>query len=117
MKLATRRYAGLILAVIMALTSATAAVVQGKMRDAAGRMVLCSGHGPVSVRVDSRGRPMDELPICPDYIPTVPALDVVPPLPGAPERLARRVAPAPVPLPAARPPFRTLRVRGPPPAG
>ena len=71
-----RGYWGILLAVVIALSSGSAAVVRGKMRDASGAMVLCSGHGPISVVVDSRGKPMEPLPVCPDYLPAFFALSI-----------------------------------------
>ncbi len=101
-------------AILLALTSVTASVVRGKMRDVTGAMVLCTGHGPLSVPVDSRGQPVEKAPICPDFVPQIAAWDAEP-------------APLPVPdtlifaeFPALRDGLRAraqpieLRLRGPP---
>jgi hypothetical protein len=66
-----RGYWAFVFSVLLALSSGTLLVTQGKMRDVSGRMVLCTGHGPVSVAVDSQGQPVDPSPVCPDFVPLV----------------------------------------------
>ncbi len=38
------------------------------MRDIAGQIVLCTGHGPETVFVDQYGNPVDSGPICPECL-------------------------------------------------
>ncbi|NSY38329.1 hypothetical protein GKC28_08690 [Leisingera sp. ANG59] len=58
---------GLFLALTVALTAHSAAARQGE-RDAAGRMVICTGTGPVTVYVDSEGQPAKPPHNCPDCV-------------------------------------------------
>ncbi len=57
---------GLVLALMVALTSQSMALARGQMYDASGAMVICTGTGPVSVLVDREGQPVERAPICPD---------------------------------------------------
>lgn len=57
---------GLILALLIALTSSSMAVARGQMYDATGAIVLCTGAGPTSVLVDREGQPVEQAPLCPD---------------------------------------------------
>ncbi len=61
-----RHIPGLTLALLIALTSVSMALARGQMRDASGTIILCTGTGLVSVQVDSDGRPIGPMPICPD---------------------------------------------------
>ncbi len=88
MTLRFRGFWAIAFAILLALTSATASVVRGKMRDVTGTMVLCTGHGPLSVRVDSQGQPVKDGPICPDFVPQIAGWDAGPPPVLAPETLA-----------------------------
>ena len=73
---------GLLLALILALSSGAMSVAAGKMRDARGRVVLCTGHGPLTLRTDGRGHPLHPEAPCPDGIPLMAAL--MPDLPAGP---------------------------------
>ncbi|MDT8326300.1 MAG: hypothetical protein RQ750_02790 [Roseovarius sp.] len=55
----------LCLCALLALTSQTMAVARGAPAPI-GTMVLCTGTGPVTVLVDSEGRPTGAVHICPD---------------------------------------------------
>ncbi|MBY6057345.1 hypothetical protein [Leisingera daeponensis] len=65
---------GLLLALTVTLTAHSAAARQGE-RDAAGQMVICTGTGPVTIYVDSGGRPVKPPHSCPDCV--MHALDAV----------------------------------------
>ncbi|SLN42945.1 hypothetical protein PSJ8397_02187 [Pseudooctadecabacter jejudonensis] len=54
------------LALLIAGTSQHMAVARGVMKDAAGQIVLCTGHGVQVVTVDHQGQPMEAVQICPD---------------------------------------------------
>lgn len=71
-----RIFFGLILALTVALTAHSAAARQGE-RDAAGRIVICTGTGPVAIYVDSEGQPVTPPHSCPDCMMHV--LDAVTP--------------------------------------
>lgn len=62
-----RIFLGLFLALTVALTAHSAAARQGE-RDAAGRMVICTGTGPVTIYVDSEGQPVTPPHHCPDCV-------------------------------------------------
>lgn len=64
---ALRIFLGLLLALSVALTAHSAAARQGE-RDAAGRMVICTGTGPVTIYVDSEGKPAKPPHSCPDCV-------------------------------------------------
>ncbi len=61
-----RRFAGLVLALAVALTSVTMALARGQMRDAAGSVIICSGAGVVSIQLDADGNPVGPVHVCPD---------------------------------------------------
>ncbi len=65
MKYRFRPFLGLMLALVLALTGQSMAVARG-MPDAAGRIVLCKGAGPITVLVDDEGQPVGPAHICPD---------------------------------------------------
>jgi len=50
------------------------AMAKTLQRDAAGIIVLCTGHGPTSVVVDAQGVPLDAAPICPECIVSIAAI-------------------------------------------
>lgn len=56
----------LILALLIAVTSQQMAMARGTMMDAAGQVVLCTGHGIKTVTIDHNGHPIDVVHICPD---------------------------------------------------
>ncbi len=74
MRLRATGFWGISLALLLVVGSTTASVMRGKMRDVSGALVLCTGQGPVSVAVDSRGMPVEPLPFCPDYMPLMAGL-------------------------------------------
>lgn len=77
---------GVLLVALIALTSVSMSLARGKMRDQSGAIVLCTGTGPISVRVDSQGQPIGPMPICPDcafsffdhFVDTTPLFHFVP---------------------------------------
>ena len=114
MNLRFRGFWAIAFGILLALTSVTASVVRGKMRDVTGTMVLCTGHGPLSVRVDSRGQPVKDGPICPDFVPQIVAWDAGPPPLLAPETRVLSDFPTVRTSLRARQLPRDLRARGPP---
>lgn len=70
----------IVLAALVALTGLAIASERGMSR-VAGRIVLCTGHGPVAVWVDASGQPVNKIALCPDQTASLMgALDV--PEPG-----------------------------------
>ena len=65
MKRSFRAYWGILLALMLAVTGQSMAVVRG-MPGAAGQIILCTGQGVVSVSVDENGQPVERPHICPD---------------------------------------------------
>lgn len=60
-----RPLSGLILALVLALTSVTMAQARGQAM-AVGQVVICSGGALVTVPVDAEGNPTGPAHICPD---------------------------------------------------
>jgi hypothetical protein len=60
-----RTYLALALAFVLTLTAQNMALARSAP-DPAGRMVLCTGMGPVTVLVDAEGQPTGAVHICPD---------------------------------------------------
>lgn len=60
------RFLTLTLAILIAVTSQQMAMARGTMMDAAGQVVLCTGHGTKTVTIDHNGEPIDLVHICPD---------------------------------------------------
>jgi len=56
----------LALALLIAVTSQQMAVARGMTHDVAGQVILCTGHGPITVTLDHQGNPMELVHICPD---------------------------------------------------
>jgi hypothetical protein len=112
--LALRPFGGLILALVLALTSVTMAQARGQAM-AVGQIVICSGGGIVSVPVDAEGRPTGPAHLCPDC-----ALGLFAAAPAAFGVLVRSAdwrpqAPLPVPGIAPAAPTKTPQsARGPP---
>ncbi|MDU8929874.1 hypothetical protein RXV86_21010 [Alisedimentitalea sp. MJ-SS2] len=65
MKPILRTYAGIVLTLMLVLTSQSMAVARG-MPNATGEIILCTSEGIVSVAVDENGQPVDPPHICPD---------------------------------------------------
>ncbi len=65
MKGMIRSYLALALALVLALTGHSMAVARG-MPNAVGKIVLCTGTGPIAVLVDEGGQPVGQPHICPD---------------------------------------------------
>lgn len=61
------RIVGLLLALVVAITSQQLALARGQA-SVAGSMTLCSGGGFITVAVDARGEPVGPVHICPDGI-------------------------------------------------
>lgn len=61
----------ILLALLIAVTSQQMAVARGTMLDAAGQVVLCTGHGVQTVTIDHHGDPMETVHICPDCAMTI----------------------------------------------
>ena len=60
------RWIGLLLAVVMALTSQAMAIARAAPGPS-GMIELCTGTGPVMVTVDDQGQPIGHPHLCPDY--------------------------------------------------
>lgn len=63
--IALRSYLGMALVLCLLLTSQTMAVARGA-HDPSGHVILCTGKGPVTVLVDTDGKPINPVHICPD---------------------------------------------------
>jgi hypothetical protein len=89
-----RAFALTLLAALTLVTSLAAGVARGHS-DPFGRMVLCTGQGPVMVYLDEEGRPTAPPELCPDGIVALfAAITAVPP--AATPCLGRTVPLAPV---------------------
>ncbi|AWZ22433.1 Hypothetical protein RAK1035_3728 [Roseovarius sp. AK1035] len=58
----------LALCLVLALTSQSLAVARG-MAQPVGKIVLCTGTGPITVAVDAEGQPRATPHLCPDCLP------------------------------------------------
>ncbi|MEL7092802.1 MAG: hypothetical protein AAFN94_13800 [Pseudomonadota bacterium] len=56
------------LAILIALTSQQMASARALAYDAAGQVVLCTGHGLVTITVDRDGDPIESVRFCPDCV-------------------------------------------------
>lgn len=63
----TRPFSAFLLCALVALTGGTMAVARGQAASA-GQIVICTGSGPVTVDVDTRGQPVGPVHICPDCV-------------------------------------------------
>ncbi len=109
-----RPLSGLVLALLMALTSVTMAVARGQ--DRMGTTVeICAGFGAVFISLDANGQPVGPSHICPDCLGGVTALDL-PGNPASPQRpqSMRRATFAPVIIAAPSLPQPQATARGPP---
>ncbi|WP_158968767.1 hypothetical protein [Chachezhania sediminis] len=89
-----RTYLALSLAALLVLTGAGLAAAR-TAPDPAGRMVLCSGAGPVAVFVDADGNPVGPPHFCPDkalLLLAAVALPLLPELVHLSEETSERVA-------------------------
>lgn len=84
----------LILACLAGLTNLAAGAARG-MADPAGRMVLCTGTGPVMVYVDEAGAPTGPPVLCPDGVAAL--FHVALAIPPAPAPVLREVRLARIP--------------------
>ena len=67
----TKSITAIALAIMIALTSGAMAIARGQATSMMGTIVICSGHGPVTLNVDAQGQPVEALHICPDCAMTV----------------------------------------------
>jgi len=72
------RYLGFALILALIVSAQSMAVARGATSPA-GQIVLCTGHGPVTVFVDEDGQPVDAPHICPDCLTNALA-SVLPPV-------------------------------------
>lgn len=102
-----------LLVALLVLTSASLAVAR-TAPDASGKMVLCTGSGPVVIHVDENGDPVGAPHYCPDCAMTLlVALDA--PLPAAVQALSVRNVTFDTPAVAiCAQPARRAQARGPP---
>ena len=114
MRIFRKPVTALMLAAIVALSSLTMAVARGQMRDAAGSVIICSGAGVVSVKVDADGNPIGPVHVCPDC--AISALAWIEVATGLPDPVLRvgRVVFDPAPLEVAGRRIGAPRARGPP---
>jgi len=61
-----RSIVAMLLAVMLVTTSGAMAIARGQTKDAAGNIIICTGHGPMSIVVDAGGEPIGPAHICPD---------------------------------------------------
>lgn len=109
-----RPLSGLLLAMLMAITSVTMAVARGQ--DRMGTSVeICGGFGEVFITLNADGQPMVTSHSCPDCLGGVSALDL-PGSPAFPQRpqVASRAPFAAVVIVAASLPQPQATARGPP---
>lgn len=109
-----RPLSGLLLALLMALTSVTMAVARGQ--DRMGTTVeICGGFGQVFLTLDQNGQPMRPGHPCPDCLTGVTALNLPDPI-AAPQRpqTVHRARFAPVIITAPSLPQPQATARGPP---
>lgn len=64
------RLTGLLLVLVVALTSVELGAARGQAK-AAGEIILCTGDGPVAVVVDADGKPLNSPHVCPDCVLTL----------------------------------------------
>lgn len=109
-----RFLAGLLLALVLGVSSVTMAVARGHASAPGTAMVICTGYGLITVTLDAEGNPTGPVHPCPDCVVAMAALAVAPSLPPVlPLRRGRAARPLSRPAPAARP-RRARRARGPP---
>lgn len=109
-----RPLSGLLLALLMAVTSVTMAVARGQ--DRMGDSVeICGGFGQVFVTLDQNGQPIRPVHPCPDCLSGVTALDLPGLIPAPlPPQSARRAAYTPLAIIAASLAAPKATARGPP---
>ncbi|MGP6088258.1 hypothetical protein [Antarctobacter jejuensis] len=61
-----RSIAGVLMAVMLAVTGLSAAAARGQQADAVGSMVICHGLTVATVLIDAEGNPVEARHICPD---------------------------------------------------
>jgi hypothetical protein len=112
-----RPIAGLLLSLVLILSSGVMAVARGQVMTQRGEVVLCTGQGLVTVALDDRGEPVGPAHICPDCALSVFATFAMhaPGLPQPAFRLLAVLAPARAPAPASLPAPQPA-ARGPPPS-
>jgi hypothetical protein len=96
----SRSLSGVLLALVLAITSVTMAVARGHAAAAVGgtEMVICTGYGLVKVTLDAEGNPTGPVHPCPDCVAAGAALVPQPalaPAPAGPAARQARVRPAP----------------------
>ncbi len=74
----------ILLALLIAVTSQQMAVARGMMMNAAGQVVICTGHGVQTITIDHQGDPIEVVHICPDCALTLAALAQAPTTAPAP---------------------------------
>jgi hypothetical protein len=65
MTLLPRPFSAILLALLLSVTSVTMAVARGQSR-VAGEIVICSGYGFITIKVDQHGNEVDQVHLCPD---------------------------------------------------
>lgn len=113
----SRSLSGVLLALVLAITSVTMAVARGHAAAAAGgtEMVICTGYGLVKVTLDAEGNPTGPVHPCPDCVAAGAALVPQPALgPAYAGPAARRTRARPAPRRRAGRALRPYHARGPP---
>lgn len=109
-----RSIAGLLLALVLGVSSVTMAVARGHAAAQGTAMVICTGYGLVTVTLDAQGNPTGPVHPCPDCVAGMAALAVAPAVvPVLALRRGRAARAMARPVPVARP-RRARRARGPP---
>lgn len=72
------------LAFVVAFTAVAVGAVRGQA-DAEGRMVICTGHGPIVQHFDAEGNPTGAPHLCPDCVMTL--LSAAPPWHAGADRI------------------------------
>ncbi len=110
-----RPLSGLLLALLMAVTSVTMAVARSETPMSVQRMELCAGMDTRTVLVDSEGNPVAPRHPCPECLVGLTAFTLLDPapLPERPETRARNLHPEPVLAQPGRP-APSAKARAPP---
>lgn len=100
---------------VLIITALAMSTARGQARDAAGAIILCTGHGTVLVYLDATGDPIEAPHLCPDCV--LQAFGNGPVITGQITLRSRIVAlplPTPAPLRIAQHLSSNARARAPP---
>lgn len=108
-----KRYIGVLLVVMVALTGQAMAVARGASGPT-GQIELCTGSGPVMVYVDESGAPVGPPHICPDFALSLILVVAEPDMPSHLMDAPRRLAPVRADLQNTELPQPPMMARAPP---